>query len=395
MQDRPDIHPQKQIADLIQEYDQQGIHRTGTETDLQSAEWLMAKIREIGITPEIQPFSIDRIEPVQSVLVVGKRRLEGVPLFDCARYTDADGIHGRLGHLDDENAEIGVWLTPPWHETPEVRKLNAIRRQDRCRAIIAITITQQKGLFLLNGNNFNQPFGPPVLQISSCDCDGLTKEIETGTTVNVIVQIRRHPAKTGNVWAVIKGRDRQRPPLVVMTPRTGWWQCAAERGGGIAGLLEIMRAISRCQPIRDVIFTANSGHELNQLGMTEFLRRHPELIQRSSAWIHLGANFAAQGGMIRLAASDKGIEEQALSAFKAQFGNLDLLLRVGNKPVGEVVPVKEQGGRYLSLNGDNPLFHSPEDRWPQAVDIEKTTRVIAALCKLAIFWALTPDERLP
>ena len=49
-------------------------------------------------------------------------------------------------------------------------------------------------------------------------------------------------AQAFNVVAVVSRTDGA-PPLVVMTPRSGWWSCASERGGGFACWLEIMRAV--------------------------------------------------------------------------------------------------------------------------------------------------------
>jgi hypothetical protein len=40
--------------------------------------------------------------------------------------------------------------------------------------------------------------------------------------------------------------------------------------------------------------------------------------------------------------------------------------------------VHRTGGRYVTLVGSNPLFHLPQDRWPQAVEVEIVTRIAAA-----------------
>jgi len=59
-------------------------------------------------------------------------------------------------------------------------------------------------------------------------------------------------------------------------------------------------------------------------------------------------------------------------------------------PIGELPPrseaqnIHEKGGRYFSLIGTNIYFHHPEDRWPKAVDINKTVKIIRGLVQLAI-----------
>ena len=41
------------------------------------------------------------------------RQLEGGPMFDCGAYTDSKGITGKLGGINDSDADIGVGLVPP------------------------------------------------------------------------------------------------------------------------------------------------------------------------------------------------------------------------------------------------------------------------------------------
>ncbi len=56
-----------------------------------------------------------------------------------------------------------------------------------------------------------------------------------------------------------------------MTPRSGWWQCASERGGGIAVWVEILAAVAAAKPARTVNFVASTGHELGHYGLTHYL----------------------------------------------------------------------------------------------------------------------------
>ena len=93
--------------------------------------------------------------------------------------------------------------------------------------------------------------------------------------------------------AEVAGRDGTLDPVVVITPRSGWWRCAAERGGGLACWLEAIRAMAEARPARRVQFLASSGHELGHLGLDEFLLANPRLVGTAYAWVHLGANIGA------------------------------------------------------------------------------------------------------
>src|SRR4029077_5136935 len=150
-----------------------------------------------------------------------------------------------------------------------------------------------------NADSFLHPFGPPVLQVSSEDASFLTDCARQDATAVLTAQAERTQAKAFNVTAVVSGTDRSLAPLVVMTPRSGWWRCASERGGGLACWLEIMRAMAALPPTRPFLFFASSGHELGRFGLEAFLARRPELI-KSATWIHLGANIGAAGGTCRL-----------------------------------------------------------------------------------------------
>ncbi|MBD3649697.1 MAG: hypothetical protein HUJ31_20070 [Pseudomonadales bacterium] len=176
--------------------------------------------------------------------------------------------------------------------------------------------------------------------------------------------------------------------LVVMTPRSGWWRCASERGGGIACWLEMMRAIREAGAARDVIFTANTGHELGHTGLDHWLDTNGHLLDSASMWIHLGANFAARyNPAIRLQYSDndaRNLTEEFLSRHELAPA---VMTPMGERPLGEARNVYDGNGRYISILGGNGLFHHPDDVWPDAVDLETTTAWISAFTELGVHLA--------
>ena len=46
-------------------------------------------------------------------------------------------------------------------------------------------------------------------------------------------------------------------------------------------------------------------------------------------------------------------------------------------PGGETRDIHRAGGAYLTLVGSNRLFHLPQDRWPEAVDVGAIARLAA------------------
>ncbi|MBI3494311.1 MAG: hypothetical protein HY047_21395, partial [Acidobacteria bacterium] len=192
---------ERRIAKLIEEFGEQGIHRTGTEVDRRSAGWLSAQITQTGLAPSLELFSLSRVDPIEATLTVGTRRIEGVPFFDGA-FTDGAGVSGRLGAIDSD-AEVGVTEAAP--NTAAAGPLGNARRANRHKAIVCITRGQRAGLCPSNADLFLQPFGPPVLQVSSEEAAWLGEQAKAGMPVRVVAQVRRTPATAFNVTTKIAG----------------------------------------------------------------------------------------------------------------------------------------------------------------------------------------------
>jgi hypothetical protein len=194
------------------------------------------------------------------------------------------------------------------------------------------------------------------LQVGSEEEEWLTQVARRQPEITLVVQASRTPAEAYNVVARVKGADAGLPPLVVWTPRSSWWNSAAERAGGLACWLEAMRAVRVGEQARTILFLATSGHELGHLGLEEFLARTPSLGKQAFAWVLFGANIGAAHGpkrTTRFQASDDEIERLADEAMTRAGTRVDEKLPQGAVPGGEVRNIHERGGRYLSLGGTN------------------------------------------
>jgi hypothetical protein len=371
---------QQRIGGVIGAYEAQGFHRTGTAVDCVSAEWLAGEVRRIGIEPMSEEFFLRRIDVVDASLTVNGRRIEGLPLFDGG-FTGEAGIAGQLGSLGSD-APIGFAELAP--NAAEAGALGEARRQNRHRAIVVVTCGVRPGFCPSNADSFLRPFGPPVLQVGSEHASLLADCVQEGATAVLTTHVERLQAQALNVVAAISGANKSVAPLVVMTPRSGWWSCASERGGGLACWLEIMRAVRDAMPVREVLFVASSAHELGHLGLDAFIARRPGLVPQAKAWIHLGANIgAAQGPANVLQASD-GEMEQLMAAAMTEVGlRIDRRHPRGVEPLGEARNIHRGGGRFISIIGKNDLFHSPEDRGPEVIDPDVIERFAKAFATVA------------
>jgi hypothetical protein len=225
---------QQRIGALIHSYEEQGLHRTGTDVDRKSAEWLANEVRAIGLEPALEEFSLDRVDPIAASLVVNDRRIEGLPFFD-GNFTSLEGISGTLGTLNSGSA-IGLTEIPP--NASEAGALGEARRQDRHQAIVVVTRGARAGFCPSNADSFSHPFGPPVLQVADEESAFVADCARQGARAVLTAHVERTQAKAFNVVAAARGTDSRAAPLVVMTPRSGWRLVGLrERAGRGAGVL--------------------------------------------------------------------------------------------------------------------------------------------------------------
>jgi hypothetical protein len=389
------------ILRLIQAYGSQGFHRTGTQTDQASGRWLREQVRLIGVTASLESFSLQRVDPVLASLTAEGRRVEGIPLFDGS-FTDEKGIQDRFGLLGS-NAPIGLTESIP--NAAGSGGLGDARRMNRHKAIVCVTRGVRPGLCPSNADSFLQPFGPPVLQLSSEHAAWLDECARKGLFVHVVAHAKRTAVEAFNVTAKIVGTNPALPPLVVMTPRSGWYWCASERGGGIVCWLELIRFLRDAKAARNVLFVASTGHELGHLGINAFVHERPGIVTGSTGWIHLGSNIGAAHGSNdglhgansklppsavlpqaqgnTLQASDDQLEKLLERAMAAVGLRVETRMPRDKVPGGEAEVVHRGGGRYVSIIGSNANFHNPDDRGPGVVDVRAIANFVRALTTVA------------
>src|SRR5215472_3770029 len=186
---------EQRVADVLQAYDAQGNHRTGTAVDDASAEWLAEQARRHGAKVSLESFPLNRVDPQSCYLRVGDRRIDSVPVFD-AGFTGAEGIQGRLGPLGSDaeialvESEAAKISDPGIEQRDQVLKA----RHSQHKGVVVLTRGVRPGLRLLNAADFLKPSGPPMLQISSSESDWLRKMAAARTEATLVVYAKRTEA---------------------------------------------------------------------------------------------------------------------------------------------------------------------------------------------------------
>jgi hypothetical protein len=377
---RADAAAETRAEAWLAAWDGHGLHRTATPGDEAGADWLAREAAGIGASPGFETFPLERIDTDAAFVEIEGVRIPGEKLLDSPDTPD-----GRVMALASFGPEGGglvnvLEFSPLAVYSPEFVRL---RRQSPNRAWVIITRGGAPGLALLNAESFRAPYGPPALQVSSSDGERVMEAARRGAALRVVLRSRRMPVLARNVVLTVKGSDPARPPVVVMTPRSSWFQSASERGGGLVCWLECLRALRAAPPACDVIFTANSGHELGHIGLDAFMASRPGL-ERRAVWLHFGANIGAAGGKLGLQSADDALRGLTADALRESGQPADSVAVKTVVPNGESRDIHRAGGRYVTLVGSNRLFHLPQDRYPDAVDVPAIARIAAAMAQVAV-----------
>jgi hypothetical protein len=369
---------------VLSAYDAQGLHRTGTDVDRASGDWLRGEAEIAGGVVRLEGFPVDRLDVRDAFVEVEGRRMTGLPFFDSG-FTDAAGIRAAIGP-----AGIHLVTADRIAVNTEGGFIRDARQSGQARAIVVITDSDAPGLVPSNASRFADPYGCPVIQVSSDARAVLDKVQQSGAMVRVVSQTSRTRVTAFNVVAEVPGHDATLPPVVVITPRSGWWQCAAERGGGIVCWLETMRALAAAMPARRALFVASSGHELEHLGLDAFLYANEPLVRGAHTWIHLGANIGAGARQtppagVRLQASHDALDQQMTTTLTEANAPIADHLPRGGVPLGEARNLHTGGARYISVLGlGNSWFHHPDDRYPRTVTASLVTRYARRVADAAL-----------
>ena len=362
------------IEARIRAYEGFGTHRTGWPGDDRATDWLLKELRAAGVPAESERFAFPRVEVQRARVTWSDGSIDGEPMYDGG-FTRIGGVTGDIGE-DNDPEPFGKVLIAT----------SAIRGDDRwsARDVRAhYTGFQQQGVLgivvpagdpdgelrLRDAEHIRQPFGLPVLQVAKKDARRLTSALLMGGEATIEIDGDRLNSRATNVVATLPGTDATAAPLVVMTPKSGWFTCAAERGGGLAIWLALAEALAALpERRRTVHLLASSGHELHQAGIEEFIKKRGALPKSAHAWLDLGSSIGAKDGTTSVAASDDELLGVATAAVAAAGIEGYEALPVGEHGGSEARTIALYKGRYVAYSGSHPYQHSAQDTFDRTCD---------------------------
>lgn len=352
---------------------------SGGAGDNASGDWLEKELTALGYRCERQAFEVPYADVRQATLVAGGRRAEVFPQA-IVRTTVVGGLTAPLkssampGSLDGAIALV-VLPYSRWVSMAQPVIRAALKDAfDRGAAAVVVVTTGPTGEVIgLNVSPSEPGFQKPVVLLAPKDAPPFVAAAKAGATVTLTVdaEVGRRPA-----YNLIARLDRgAAKTLIVTTPRSGWFTCAAERGAGVAIWLSLALGLAAAKPKVNLEFAATSGHEYIYLGGERYLEHHAPKPADTHAWVHIGASAAARdwhelGALRPLPSADAqrvltatpDLLERTRRAFHGITG-LEATYEANKANAGgELVNVIEAG--YVSaigLYGGHRYFHTAGD----------------------------------
>jgi hypothetical protein len=356
-----------------------GEHRTATEPDLKTSDWLAAELRAAGLPVMFQPFSLRQFFVRRSYLTLGDKRVRCFPLWP-PRATGAEPVHAPLAayqkgaRAEPLKSRIAVVRLPfdpraaVYKGSGHAEMIEAAAKAGAA-AVIAVTEGPTGEIIALNSFDGAAPWPLPVVLAGGRDEPALRDALESNAQATLLVEGTEDAgAKAKNVIGRVARGDKL---IVVSTPQSGWFRCAGERGPGIALFLGLARwARQRSSPV-GYLFVSTSGHELGSIGMKHFMKELAPRTDRVLCWLHLGAGIAtfdweeAPAGLRKLRRADprrylmcsSDLEPLLAKSFAGQAG----LSPVTGKAVGEMDLVLERRYRAFAIAAGHRFHHTPAD----------------------------------
>jgi hypothetical protein len=340
------------LYDVVEEFSRWPLHRTGSGQESATLDWFQSELVRRGAVTSRWEYAYPHYEWTAEVQVDG-RRTDTVPLY----YEGVGTVYSgqpfvRAVTISDTTGDAEVRAA-----------MQAAKSVSASLAVLPVFnattgYPTYDGLAADNRAPSASTTGIPALFIPG----RLAQQAQRGIQAHIDARVVSGRSQDITGWFGKPVAD----PVVVTTPLSGWFTCAAERGTGIAVALELAADLARTHP---VFFLGTSGHELNDFGLSAYLRQAWDL--RPRAVLHIGASIAAGAtdpgsGRFELASSRAAASNPPISSVPGlveavqigRFAPSPTFLPEGanwNKFLGNSVPL-------LSFAGQFPQFHTPDDR---------------------------------
>ena len=390
------IQPER-ISERIKTYESFGNHQPGSVGDDLTTAWLEHQLSEFGINAKTESFEFPLFEYNQAQLILNENIIDGIPMFDGG-FTTNKKVIGPI--IEDETKDLSNKIFVAKTLMTGNQKWMAADAKEyfeyfSAKGALAIVIPSEDPLgeiVVRNAESILEPFQIPVLQIKASELKKIDLKSNRVNQAEIIINGARRTSRAKNLFVDIPVDGSSRNSVLgIMTPKSGWFSCAAERGAGLAIWLAIAEAmvlwLERDSPLH---LLSTSGHELGHQGLLHHLRNVPDhsdqaMFHPADRWLHLGASIGAgkkPNGISQKVESTKArcsenkykpLIENAMNF--AGITNQDYELLDPLLPIeGEARDIHSRSGKFISILGRHDFFHSPSDTFKNCVDTHKISK---------------------
>lgn len=363
----------------VQSYTEAGNKQSGGAGDRWTADWTAKRLSSAGFEVERQTFDVPWFEASRCELTLGDLT---IPLVaqPLAVETSEAGLAAplRLAEIPERlDGAIAVVRLPfrRWSSLVDraAREPLADALARGASGVILITTGPTGEALLLNVPAGHPVSEKPLALLAPRLAAPVIEAARHGAAAKLALRGRGGARAAQNI---IGRRVRSgRPWLVVSTPRSGWTDCAGERGPGIAMWLALADWMPRAFPQHSLLFLCNSGHEYENLGASHIADKFGPAPSETAFWLHLGANAAARdyqempGRLLPLPSADPyrflmtspEFVARAREIFKGQPG-LEMAYPSAEGTAGELSEVIKAGyTRHAGIFGAHRHHHAVTD----------------------------------
>lgn len=286
------------LQSVLERYADFGPKASGGAGDNACGAWLGAELGRAGYACTRQAFDAPFFEADRTMLASGDARAEVIPQALIVP-TGPDGLSAPLRRTDcggDLSGAIALIVLPckRWIALadPEAAEPLADAFRRGAAAAVLVTTGPTGEAIALNVSSRHPGFGKPVVVLAPKDAPPFLQAAQEGRSSRLIV------AGRGGAWPafnLIARLDRKAArTLILSTPRSGWFTCAAERGSGLAAWLSLGLWLARADHRVNLELVATSGHEYDFAGGARYLAEQAPRPEATQLWVHIGASAAAR-----------------------------------------------------------------------------------------------------
>jgi hypothetical protein len=397
------------LQTVLERYDAFGVKASGGSGDTACGTWLEETLTRAGYVCRRQTFEAPYFESARAVLSCGDAHADVIPQA-IVRPTGAQGLTAPLrlaSDREDLSGAIAVIVLPykRWASLsdPQMARPLSDALQRRAAAIVLVTTGPSGEAIALNVSTHAPAIDRPVAVLAPKDAQPFLDAARQSAPATLILDGTGGGAQRRPAFNVVARRDRKAAKtLVLSTPRSGWFDCVAERGSGLAIWLSLAHWLARLDFAVNIELLATSGHEYDYLGGEHYLADMAPAPPSTKLWVHIGASAATRdwhelGSKLlplpsadaqRVLTATADILESTKHAFRGIGGLEQTYLADKAMAGGELVNVVSAGyPSAMGLYGAHRYFHTRAD------DLRCTSAdliaPVAAAYRAAISAALT------